>query len=75
MKRAYRHSEPKKPLSKPRKKRASKAALPTKGSEKNIYSHPIFHTSMQGKLGKYVRPFDPVWPVDEPELWPESKAK
>ena len=72
MKQVYRHSEAKQALPKTRKKRASaplkKAAKAhTNGIEKPLYTAPIFNTGLAGKLKKYIRPFDPVWPSEEPE--------
>ncbi|HWF45235.1 MAG TPA: hypothetical protein VG537_11390 [Candidatus Kapabacteria bacterium] len=64
MKKNYRHSPPKKTAPKPRKKRAGAHSEKMEKVE-DLYSHPIFHTRYAGKLGKYIRPFDPVWPTDD----------
>jgi hypothetical protein len=66
MKKAFRHTPPEKAAPKTRKKPVKKLVPGTKLTEEELYDHPIFHTRYAGKLVKYIRPFDPVWP-NEPK--------
>jgi hypothetical protein len=66
MKKAFRHTPSEKVATKTRKKAVKKLVPGTKLTEEELYDHPIFHTRYAGKLIKYIRPFDPVWP-NEPK--------
>ena len=72
MQRAYRHSEPKKPLPKARKRAVKPAKAANNGGPKKLTA-PIFNTRYAGMKITYIRPFDPVWPTEEPEPWPEKQ--
>jgi hypothetical protein len=67
MKKASRHAPPEKAAPKPRKKRVSSASKKVAKTEKNKFTAPIFNTRYAGMPYTYIRPFDPVWPTDEPE--------
>ncbi len=64
MKKVYRHKPLEKAAPKTRKKVAPKPSAIPPMTDEELYSHPIFHTEFAGKLVKYIRPFDPVWPSE-----------
>ena len=63
MKEAYRHA----PVTKERPnklvKRVSRVASPKKDEQKR-FNAPIFNGPLAGTHSHYIRPFDPVWPLD-----------
>jgi hypothetical protein len=72
MKKAFRHSPVKKTAAKRNelkapKKRVAKPVQPGKQQKLGKLTAPIFNTRYAGVPYTYIRPFDPVWPTDEPE--------
>jgi hypothetical protein len=68
MKTRNRHSEPKTQMLKAKKKPAprAKTSIPKVRTLHGIpLTAPIFNTPLAGKHSRYIRPFDPVWPLEE----------
>jgi hypothetical protein len=63
MKLRNRHAEAKPRLPKIKKKPARRAKAKTLHGI--TLTAPIFNTPLAGKVSKYIRPFDPVWPTEE----------
>lgn len=70
MKKAFRHASAvvqkpaKKNVVKAPRRRSAQTATPKLEKARHLTA-PIFNTSMVGKLIKYERPFDSVWPEME----------
>ncbi|HEX5316582.1 MAG TPA: hypothetical protein VFX22_08025 [Candidatus Kapabacteria bacterium] len=65
MQRAYRHSPDTHSNGKSAKKRAPVPSRQHVSAHEEKKKAPIFNTEFAGKPLKYVRPFDPVWPVEK----------
>jgi hypothetical protein len=68
MKTRNRHTEPKTLTSKSKKKPVTRAKEQTP-KVRTLHgvplTAPIFNTPLAGKHSIYIRPFDPVWPLEE----------